>query len=64
VTPADVGRVAIGLGSGYLSGALVGNVMGKVLGLKPQYLVNRLTLLKQNEEKLFVFGRLMGGFTS
>ena len=37
VTPGDVGRVAIGLGSGYLSGALVGNVMGKVLGLKPQY---------------------------
>jgi len=37
VTPGDIGRVAIGMGSGYLSGALVGNVMGKVLGLKKEY---------------------------
>lgn len=33
VTPGDIGRMALGLGSGYASGVVVGKVLGGILGL-------------------------------
>lgn len=33
VTPGDVGRIAAGMGSGYLSGALVGKALGLIVGM-------------------------------
>jgi hypothetical protein len=41
VTPADIGRVAAGMGSGFVSGALVGKALGVLLGM-PQSTQNRL----------------------
>ena len=35
VTPMDIGRVAMGMGSGYLSGMLVGKALGALAGLAP-----------------------------
>lgn len=37
VSPADIGRVAVGAGSGYVSGMLVGKALGALAGLKPEY---------------------------
>ena len=37
VSPLDVGRIAVGMGSGYVSGALVGKALGVLTGLpQPQ----------------------------
>lgn len=33
VTPIDIARMAVGMGSGYLSGALVGRTLGHIMGL-------------------------------
>ena len=33
VTPVDIARMAVGMGSGYASGSLVGNVLGGLMGL-------------------------------
>jgi len=35
VTPMDIGRMAAGMGSGYLSGALVGKALGTMMGMPP-----------------------------
>ncbi len=36
VTPLDMGRMAAGMGSGYLSGMLVGKGLGLLFGLPPK----------------------------
>ncbi len=36
VSPFDVGRIAVGMGSGLLSGLLVGKTLGALAGLKPE----------------------------
>ena len=36
VSPADIGRVAVGMGSGYASGLLVGKTLGALAGLRPE----------------------------
>lgn len=36
VTPFDVGRLAMGMGSGYLSGMIVGKTLGALAGLRPE----------------------------
>jgi hypothetical protein len=36
VTPMDVGRMAAGMGAGYLSGALVGAGLGALMGMPPE----------------------------
>jgi hypothetical protein len=36
VTPMDMGRIAAGMGSGYLSGALVGKALGLLMGMPQQ----------------------------
>ncbi len=36
VSPMDVGRIAVGMGSGYMSGALVGKALGLLTGLPQQ----------------------------
>lgn len=41
VSPMDVGRIAAGMGSGYVSGALVGKTLGLLIGL-PQEQQDRL----------------------
>jgi hypothetical protein len=33
ITPVDVARMAVGMGSGYLSGAMVGRTLGHIMGL-------------------------------
>ena len=43
ITPSDVGRMAVGLGSGYLSGLVVGKVLGGLFGVsdKSQQVLQR-----------------------
>lgn len=36
VMPSDVARMAVGMGSGYMSGTLVGKTLGALAGLKPE----------------------------
>ena len=36
ISPADVGRIAAGMGSGWVSGMLVGKALGALAGLKPE----------------------------
>ena len=36
VSPMDVGRIAVGMGSGYASGMLVGKTLGALAGLRPE----------------------------
>lgn len=36
ISPADVARVAMGMGSGYMSGLFVGKTLGALAGLKPE----------------------------
>ena len=36
VSPADVARIAVGMGSGYASGMLVGKALGALAGLRPE----------------------------
>ncbi len=33
VSPMDLGRLAVGMGGGYLSGAIAGSVLGALIGL-------------------------------
>lgn len=35
VTPADMGRLAVGMGSGYVAGSLVGKALGFLMGMPP-----------------------------
>lgn len=41
ITPVDIARMAVGMGSGYMSGSLVGGVFGSLMGL-PQQTRDRL----------------------
>lgn len=41
ITPSDIGRVTLGMGSGYVSGALVGKALGLLMGM-PQQTQNQL----------------------
>lgn len=36
VSPADIGRVAIGMGAGWMSGMLVGKTLGALAGVRPE----------------------------
>jgi hypothetical protein len=36
VSPADIARIALGAGSGYASGVIVGRTLGVLAGLNPQ----------------------------
>lgn len=36
ISPADIGRIAVGAGAGYLSASLVGKTLGALAGLTPQ----------------------------
>ena len=36
ISPIDVGRIAVGMGSGWLSGMLVGKTLGALAGLRPE----------------------------